>query len=59
MNQLQSDPKRKVIFPSPADARTASIVFQSLVDDFAVSDPYRAKLSDAVRIEIAKLRSEN
>jgi len=59
MNQLQSDPKRKVVFPSEADMRTANAVFQSLVDGFAAADPYQAKLVDAVRMEIAKLRSEN
>lgn len=59
MNQLQSDPKRKVIFPSATDMRTAKAVFKSLVDSYAAADPHQAKLTDAVRLEIAKLRSEN
>ncbi len=59
MNQLQSDPKRKVIVPSPADMRTASAAFQSVVADFVAADPYHAKLVDAVRMETAKLRPEN
>lgn len=59
MNQLESDPKRKVITPSPADMRTANQEFASIVADFAAADPYHAKLVDALRMETAKLRPEN
>jgi hypothetical protein len=48
-----------VIFPSEVDTRAANVVFKSLVDDFSAADPYHVKLTDAVRMEIAKLRSEN
>jgi TRAP-type C4-dicarboxylate transport system substrate-binding protein len=59
MNQIQSDPKRKVIFPSAADMLAANAVFRSIVDSFAAGDPYHVKLIDAVRMETAKLRTEN
>ncbi len=59
INQLQSDPKRKVIFPTDADMQTANAAFQSVVRSFVAADPYHARLVDDVRMEVVKLRSEN
>jgi TRAP-type transport system periplasmic protein len=59
MNQLESDPKRKVIVPSPADMKIANAAFSSVVADFVTTDPYHAELVQAVRMETAKLRPEN
>lgn len=59
MNQLESDPKRKVIMPSPPDMKIANDVFESVVADFTAADPYHAKLVNALRMETAKLRTEN
>ncbi len=59
MNELESDPQRKVIFPSPADMQTANAVFKAVVDDFVAADPHHARLVDAISMETAKLRPEN
>ncbi len=57
MRQLESDPKRKVTFPSPADTQTADAVFKSVVDEFAAMSPHNAELVSAARAVVAKLRA--
>ncbi len=57
MRQLESDPKRKVTFPSPADMQTADAIFKSIVDDYAAKSPHNAELVRAARAAVAKLRS--
>ena len=59
MTQLESDPHRKVIFPSPADMLTADAVFKSIVDDYAAGSPHNSELVNAARAEVAKLRQGN
>lgn len=56
MNQLDSDPKRKVVVPSAADMQIASGVFKAVLDEFVAGDPHHAVLVRAVKAEIAKLR---
>lgn len=56
MVQLESDPKRHVVFPSPADLTTARAVFTSVIDDYVTGDPHRAALVKAARSEIARFR---
>jgi len=56
MNQLESDPHRKVVFPSPADMLTADAVFKSFVDGYAAGSPHNSELVAAARAEVAKLR---
>jgi TRAP-type C4-dicarboxylate transport system substrate-binding protein len=57
MRQLESDPKRKVTFPSPADMQTADTIFKSVVDDFAAKSPRNAELVSAARAAVATLRT--
>jgi TRAP-type C4-dicarboxylate transport system substrate-binding protein len=59
MSQLESDPHRKVVFPSKADMQTADAVFKSIVDAYVASDPHHAELVDAARTALAKTRSGN
>jgi len=56
MNQLESDPKRKVTFPSKADMETVSAAFKSIIDDYVAKDSHHATLVNAVRAETGKLR---
>ena len=55
--QLEADPRRKVVFPSPADLKTARQVFASVTEEWAAKSPHNRKLLELVRAEIAKLRS--
>ncbi len=57
MRQLESDPKRKVTFPSPAEMQTADGVFKSIVDGYAATSPRNAELVSAARAAVAELRA--
>lgn len=57
MTQLESDPHRKVVVPSPADLLTANAVFKSIVDAYAAGSPHNAELVAAAQAEVAKLRT--
>jgi TRAP-type C4-dicarboxylate transport system substrate-binding protein len=59
MRKLESDPKRKVTFPSPADRQTADAVFKSIVDGYAAISPHNAELVSAARAAVAKLRGDS
>lgn len=59
MNQLESDSKRKVVFPSHADMEAAGAVFKSIVDDYVAYDSHNAALVNAARAAVAKLRGGN
>ncbi len=55
--QLEADPRRKVVFPSPADLATARKVFASVIEEWAAKSPHNRELLALVRAEIAKFRS--
>jgi TRAP-type C4-dicarboxylate transport system substrate-binding protein len=57
LEQLKSDPKRKVTDVSPADLERAQRIFASVVDDWAAMSPHNRQLLTTVEGEIAKLRS--
>jgi TRAP-type C4-dicarboxylate transport system substrate-binding protein len=57
MEQLTSNPRRKVIVPSAKDAKTAELAFKSVVEDWVAKSPRNKELLDMARMEIAKLRS--
>ncbi|MFA6266355.1 MAG: TRAP transporter substrate-binding protein DctP [Pseudolabrys sp.] len=59
MNQLESDPHRKVVFPTPADLLTADAIFKSIVDGYAAGSSHNSDLVAAARAEVAKLRQGN
>jgi TRAP-type C4-dicarboxylate transport system substrate-binding protein len=56
MAQLKSDPRRKVIIPSPSDLERADAVFKTVIDDFVRTSDHNRKLFKAATSEIAKLR---
>jgi len=59
VRQLESDPKRTVTFPSPADQQTADAVFKSIVDGYAAKSSHNAELVGAARAAVAKLRADS
>jgi len=56
--QLTSNPKRQVVYPSEADLVVAHAAFKSVVDEWAAKSPENAKQLETVKAEIAKLRAE-
>jgi TRAP-type C4-dicarboxylate transport system substrate-binding protein len=56
MEQLKSDPKRKVIFPSKTDLAQIQAAFKSVIADWAGENPRNRKLLNIAEAEIAKLR---
>ena len=57
LENLKSDPRRKVINPSPADLHTAQDAFNSVIAGWAAQSPHNQELLELVRAETAKLRS--
>ncbi|MGD0023519.1 MAG: TRAP transporter substrate-binding protein DctP [Xanthobacteraceae bacterium] len=57
VERLTSDPKRKVITPSPADLDTAQAAFRSVRAEWAAKSPHNRELLKMVESEIAKLRA--
>jgi TRAP-type C4-dicarboxylate transport system substrate-binding protein len=57
MEQLRSNPRRKVIDPAPADRATAELAFKSVIDEWAAKAPANRKQLEIVRTEIARLRA--
>lgn len=57
MDELKSDPKRRVIFPSQADLDTAQVAFKKVIEEWLAKDPRNPKLLKVVETEIAKLRA--
>jgi TRAP-type C4-dicarboxylate transport system substrate-binding protein len=56
LDQLKSDPKRTVTFPSAADLRQADVAFKAARDDLVNGNPHAQSLVRAVENEIANLR---
>jgi TRAP-type C4-dicarboxylate transport system substrate-binding protein len=59
LEQLRSDPRRKVIDLSAADLESTRRVFASVVEDWAAMSPHNRELLTLVRSEIKTLRSSN
>jgi TRAP-type C4-dicarboxylate transport system substrate-binding protein len=57
LEKLKSDPRRKVIYPSPRDLVRARDVFDTVVTQWAGSNPSNRALLDKVETEIAEFRS--
>jgi TRAP-type C4-dicarboxylate transport system substrate-binding protein len=55
--ELEADPRRKVVFPSPSDLASARGVFASVTEEWVAQNPHNRELLELVRAEIAKLRS--
>ena len=56
MEQLKSDPKRTVIFPSRPELDTAQVTFKSMINSWQAKSPHNHELLAAVETEISKLR---
>jgi hypothetical protein len=54
---LQSNPRRKVAQPSPADRAAAEVVFKSVIDEWAAKAPANRQQLETARAEIARLRA--
>jgi TRAP-type C4-dicarboxylate transport system substrate-binding protein len=57
LDQLESNPRRKVVNPSPADRATAEAAFKSVVDEWAATAPANRKQLETAQAEIARLRA--
>jgi TRAP-type C4-dicarboxylate transport system substrate-binding protein len=55
LDQLRHDPKRRVVFPSPSDLKTADAAFNAVREQWAARAGYKALLEDA-QAEIRKLQ---
>ena len=56
MEQLSSEPKRKLVFPSPLDLKRAQSAYRGVIDKYVTSGPRNENLLKAVENETAKLR---
>jgi TRAP-type C4-dicarboxylate transport system substrate-binding protein len=59
LQQLKSDPRRKVADLSPAELESTQRVFTSVVQDWAAMSPHNRELLTVVRSDIKTLRSSN
>jgi TRAP-type C4-dicarboxylate transport system substrate-binding protein len=59
MQQLLSEPKRHVIFPSPADRIRIDAAFKEVIDEWVAKQPRNRSLLDMVRSEIGKVQSRH
>jgi TRAP-type transport system periplasmic protein len=58
MEQLKSDPKRSVIFPSPADRIRIQAAFKEVIHDWEAKSLRNHELLEMAKAEIEKLRCE-
>ncbi len=56
--QLASDPKRKLVMPSPADRAIAQRAFDRVIQDWTGTDPEKARQLALLRSELAKVRPD-
>lgn len=57
LEQLKSDPRRKVTFPSPSDLESTQRIYASVVEDWAGKSAHNRELLGMVEAELAKIRS--
>jgi TRAP-type C4-dicarboxylate transport system substrate-binding protein len=58
VEQLKSDPKRTVIYPSRSDLDVAHVAFKTVIEAWTAQAPRNQELLTLVHAQIAKLRSE-
>jgi TRAP-type C4-dicarboxylate transport system substrate-binding protein len=56
MEELKSDPSRKIIFPSQAETDLAGQVFKAVRAEWAAASPHNRALLDAVEAELREVR---
>ena len=59
MEKLKNDPDHQVVFPSQADMDANQPIFDGVIDEWASKSPRNKELLEAVRAEIAAVRSAN
>ena len=57
LEQLKSDPKRSVVFPSSLDLEIAHVAFKSVIAEWAAKSPHDSDLLKLTEAELAKLRA--
>jgi TRAP-type transport system periplasmic protein len=57
LEQLKSDPKRNVVFPSSSDLEIAHIAFGAVIAEWAAKSPHDSDLLKLTEAELAKLRA--
>jgi hypothetical protein len=57
VKKLQSDPKRKVVFPDAGDQKAAQSAFEPVIKAWAAKSPRNAELYKALTTELEKDRS--
>jgi TRAP-type C4-dicarboxylate transport system substrate-binding protein len=58
LEQLESDPKRNVVFPSSSDLDLAQSIFKSVIADWLKNEPRHQKLLGKAETELTKLRTD-
>lgn len=58
LQELKTEPRRRVVVPSPADQEAAQRVFKSVVDGWAAPKAQNRALLNSVEAELAKIRAE-
>jgi TRAP-type transport system periplasmic protein len=58
VKKLQSDPKRKVVFPDAADHKAAQAAFEPVIKAWAAKSPRHGEVYKALQNELAKERSK-
>jgi TRAP-type C4-dicarboxylate transport system substrate-binding protein len=57
LEQLESDPKRNVVFPSSSDLDLAQSIFKSVIADWLKNEPRHQELLQKAETELARLRT--
>jgi TRAP-type C4-dicarboxylate transport system substrate-binding protein len=57
LEQLKSDPKRNLVFPSPTDLERAQSIFKSIIANWLEEKPRHRQLLQKAENELAKLRT--
>jgi len=58
VKKLQSDPKRKVVFPDAADRKAAQVAFEPVIKAWVAKSPRNAEVYKALQAELAKETSK-
>lgn len=57
IKKLESDPKRKVVFPDAADQKAAQVAFEPVIKAWTAKSPRNAEVYKALQAELTKERS--
>ena len=57
MEQLKSDPKRTVVFPSRSDLDTARAAFGTVTEEWLAKAPQNSEILKTAQAQLAKLRT--